>query len=1058
MSEEEMAASMFTGVVDAKLAPVASFLAKEHAGLAQPILEAFDLGLVSTEANILIYLKHTLLWQLLLKRSKMKEGLAEKALTEQTNKTLKFLTEHHCLNVQGKVCISFKGRAIAKSMEPEEGLIFYSLFLMKDSYRKVYENEHLQEALWLVPLQHNIRFSSDSWLRLRVFVDRWRESEATSGKKSLKLLVIESLKLNLRYLQGDCYELRFHELKAQNIPRSERSHEYQVLAFRMFFGAVLLEMIFVHKFTVKFVTQTFEIERGHLESFIHNCIAKSFRIASFCRDLGFNSHADLIESFREKFNLTSWTNAGANSVNKDLIDNQLLAEGLVDVATAKVLSKASVNSLSDVDKIPLLQLLQLLRNAAPYSICSSSERLQQENVILETAKRLKETATKASVCTTDDQTRVIQEKFCLTLPREKLNERFAFTLSFRRMLPTHKRSQSFSFRPVKSCVDGLTLCWKQNVCYVPLKDKIPIPSYPRQESQAASIQCSCQIGNRMLSLQLPRDWTGTDTPPNWVTFDERNRCWRVKSGERVKFGMHSPWQSVQSSASLLSKIAAFVGFKCFGAEQSNVLSLVSKDWHRAFALCYNSILSSLFKEVHQFFHKNAHISLNDAGAPVDHSIGFCASFVTFQIFALEESMNETMPHTGVDPLVAYWMLNPEYKPGLLGPLLDAPVDLLSSWSGKLCKLRARAVLSKMGELQNGLMDAGLWKPFNVVEMPARWCVGEVEATGIRMAGLASFNSHRQVLQRNMELLEAEVARRCYGLKQRRFIEGQKPFCIKNHVHVNMLLTLLDPKRKRRKSSDKSALQEVFQSTGNKIPLLILWWRKYEATYSKWIQGLNNRLLCPGGEKRNERRLKPVFNAYCKNGRINVQNPALQNTPKEMTVNRVPQKSIWQEAKDGDINVSKIDCLPKCERLAAIVSLDGKMKFWTTIVHIYEDLPISEKRVNETGYDVDEESILAQWTRHGCEDYAGMENLPFTIEVKLAGQKNCFLPADKVFRKAARLSDKHISERFLDDCSARNNAWTLTKRSYTLRLRNMILPERGDVFLTADYSQIELRKC
>ena len=246
-------------------------------------------------------------------------------------------------------------------------------------------------------------------------------------------------------------------------------------------------------------------------------------------------------------------------------------------------------------------------------------------------------------------------------------------------------------------------------------------------------------------------------------------------------------------------------------------------------------------------------------------------------------MNVKLPHTGIDPLVAYWMLNPDYKPGQLDTLLDSPVNSLSSWSFKLSKLRARAIACKMSELENGLRDAGLWKTFSAVEMPARWCVGEVEFLGVLMSGLSAFNCHKQVLQRNMELLEAEIVRECYGLKQRRFIEGKKPFNIKSHGNVNALLTLLDPKRKRRKASDKSALLSVFQSTGSKIPLLILWWRKYEYTYTNWIQSMSNRLLSASGEKRNQRRLKPVFNGYCKNGRINIQNPAMQNMPKEMTV-------------------------------------------------------------------------------------------------------------------------------------------------------------------------------
>ena len=351
--------------------------------------------------------------------------------------------------------------------------------------------------------------------------------------------MIESLKLNLRYLQGECYELRFCELKAQQIPKSESSHEYQVLAFRMFFGAVLLEMIFVHKFTVKFVTQTFEIERGHLESFIHNCVAKSFRIASFCRDLGFNSHADLIESFRERFNLTSWTNASSNTTNKDLLENELVNKGILDVPTAKVLNKAGICSLENVAKTPLLKLLQLLRNAEPYSICSSSERLQREAVILDAAKNLKATASNNNGISS--QSKVVTEEVCLTLPKEKLNERFAFTLSFRRMLPTHKRSSWLCFRPSKSSLDGLTVCWKGHVLHVPLKDKLPLPTYQVSTVQAvAVIRCVCEVNFRSFELELQEDWTGTAKSPAWIKFDGCSGLWLTKDGNNISFQALDP--------------------------------------------------------------------------------------------------------------------------------------------------------------------------------------------------------------------------------------------------------------------------------------------------------------------------------------------------------------------------------------------------------------------------------------------------------------------------------------------------------------------------------------
>ena len=151
--------------------------------------------------------------------------------------------------------------------------------------------------------------------------------------------------------------------------------------------------------------------------------------------------------------------------------------------------------------------------------------------------------------------------------------------------------------------------------------------------------------------------------------------------------------------------------------------------------------------------------------------------------------------------------------------------------------------------------------------------------------------------------------------------------------------------------------------------------------------------------------------------------------------------------DKDVNVNKFSALPKAELLAAIVCLDGKMKFWAVIQNVHANLPISEKKVNQSGYDVDEETILSQWKRFGCKDYDGMENLPFTVEVKLAGKQTYFLPAEQGVRKVARVSSKHISERFLDVRNAQDNAWTLTKRSFTLRVRGMIIPEPGDVLIS-----------
>ena len=87
---------------------------------------------------------------------------------------------------------------------------------------------------------------------------------------------------------------------------------------------------------------------------------------------------------------------------------------------------------------------------------------------------------------------------------------------------------------------------------------------------------------------------------------------------------------------LLSKIVSYLGFKCFGAVEANTLSLVSKSWHRASSVCYNGIVSSLSSEVQNFFNINSILSSRELSSEQTGTLGYCAPFATYQVFALEE--------------------------------------------------------------------------------------------------------------------------------------------------------------------------------------------------------------------------------------------------------------------------------------------------------------------------------------------------------------------------------------------------------------------------------------
>ncbi|KAL0273562.1 UNVERIFIED_CONTAM: hypothetical protein PYX00_006201 [Menopon gallinae] len=318
----------------------------------------------------------------------------------------------------------------------------------------------------------------------------------------------------------------------------------------------------------------------------------------------------------------------------------------------------------------------------------------------------------------------------------------------------------------------------------------------------------------------------------------------------------------------------------------------------------------------------------------------------FRLFDAKEQIKLLHRFTSVllegsyeDPKTAHWLLSKTWREkgyssivvehipeatkltSQLGPLLGFSGPGLYAKSSVIAKTRAchEAFLSfHVMERQLRLLQGKLLlKLFQQVEMPLILNLAEMELVGFR------FDRDKLLdIKKRLDSVQSELSEKAYSFAQYKFSLASTA-AVSKLLYNDLKLGKGDGHltKKQKPSTSKEALQELAVETNHPLPDIILDWRK--------IQSVITKVLSPLLQIESEiPRLYSVTQTYTATGRLAMQEPNLQNMPRNFCIsfgNDDPDISIREifTASEG-CSLLSVDYCQIELRLLAHLSRDQKL--------------------------------------------------------------------------------------------------------------------------------------